>query len=62
MDDVVDDQPEVTGLDDKVWDLDAIRNSRIYNVIDSSNNRNANAWFHDSVGANSRVRHPEVEP
>ena len=37
-------QPEVTGQTAKVFDFDAIRNSRIYNVIDSSNNRNANAW------------------
>ena len=37
-------QPEVTGLEDKVWDLGTIRSSRIYNVIDTSNNRNANAW------------------
>src|SRR4029453_7895034 len=37
-------QPSVTGLDDKVWDYQAIRNSRVYNVVDSSNNRNANAW------------------
>ena len=31
-------QPSVTGLDDKVWDLDAIRNSRVYNVSIQSNN------------------------
>jgi len=37
-------QPEVTGLADKVFDLQAIRNSRVYNVVDSSNNRQANAW------------------
>ncbi len=37
-------QPSVVGHDDKVWDEDAIRNSRVYNVVDSSNNRQANAW------------------
>jgi hypothetical protein len=37
-------QPEVTGISEKVWDLDAIRASRVYNVVDVSNNRNANAW------------------
>lgn len=37
-------QPEVTGIKDKVWDLEAIRNSRVYNVVDQSNNRQANAW------------------
>ncbi len=37
-------QPSVTGLADKVWDLEAIRNSRVYNVVDQSNNRQANAW------------------
>jgi Carboxypeptidase regulatory-like domain len=37
-------QPEVTGLSDKVWDLNAIRSSTTYNVVDVSNNRNANAW------------------
>jgi hypothetical protein len=37
-------QPEVTGLEDKVWDLAAIRASKTYNVVDVSNNRNANAW------------------
>jgi hypothetical protein len=37
-------QPEVTGLEDKVWDLGAIRASKRYNVVDVSNNRNANAW------------------
>ena len=29
-------QPSVTGLDDKVWDYQAIRNSQVYNVIDTS--------------------------
>ena len=37
-------QPSVTGLADKVWDPDAIRNSRVYTVLDQSNNRIANAW------------------
>ena len=37
-------QPSVVGHDRKVWDEDAIRNSRVYNVVDSSNNRQANAW------------------
>lgn len=37
-------QPSVVGHDDKVWDQDAIRNSRVYNVLDQSNNRQANAW------------------
>jgi hypothetical protein len=37
-------QPSVTGLQDKVWDLEAIRNSRVYTVLDQTNNRSANAW------------------
>lgn len=37
-------QPSVTGSEDKVWDTDAIRNARVYNVVDSSNGRQANAW------------------
>jgi len=37
-------QPSVTGQDSKVWDIDAIRNSKVYNVLDQSNNRQANAW------------------
>ena len=37
-------QPSVTGTDKKVWDVDAIRNSRVYNVVDASNGRQANAW------------------
>ena len=37
-------QPSVTGSEDKVWDEAAIRNSRVYNVVDSSNGRQANAW------------------
>lgn len=37
-------QAEVVGHDRKVFDQEAIRNARIYNVVDSSNNRQANAW------------------
>lgn len=37
-------QPSVVGHDRKVWDEEAIRNSRVYNVVDASNNINANAW------------------
>jgi hypothetical protein len=37
-------QPGVTGTEDKVWDEGAIRSSRVYNVVDQSNNRQANAW------------------
>src|SRR5688572_26684002 len=37
-------QPSVVGHDRKVWDEEAIRNSRVYNVIDTSNNTHANAW------------------
>ncbi len=37
-------QPSVTGSDQKVWDENAIRNSQVYNVVDLSNNRQANAW------------------
>ena len=37
-------QSSVTGQTTKVWDEEAIRNSRIYNVVDTSNNTNANAW------------------
>ena len=37
-------QPSVTGIEDKVWDENAIRNSKVYNVVDQSNNRQANAW------------------
>jgi hypothetical protein len=37
-------QPSVVGHDRKVWDLEAIRASRVYNVQDVSNNRHANAW------------------
>jgi hypothetical protein len=34
----------VTGLEEKVWDYEAIRNSRVYNVIDAANGRHANAF------------------
>jgi hypothetical protein len=37
-------QSSVTGQTDKVWDDEAIINSRVYNVLDQSNNRQANAW------------------
>jgi hypothetical protein len=37
-------QPSVTGIDAKVWDEDAIRSSKVYNVVDQSNNKQANAW------------------
>jgi hypothetical protein len=37
-------QPSVTGITDKVWDLEAIRASTVYNVVDQSNGRQANAW------------------
>jgi hypothetical protein len=37
-------QPVVTGLEEKVWDLEAIRRSTVYNVIDASNNQQANAF------------------
>src|SRR5687768_3883702 len=37
-------QPSVVGHDRKVFDLDAIRASTVYNVLDQSNNRQANAW------------------
>jgi hypothetical protein len=37
-------QPSVTGIQNKVWDSNAIRNSRVYTVLDQSNNRSANAW------------------
>jgi carboxypeptidase family protein len=37
-------QPEVSGITDKVWDLNAIRTAKVYNVVDNSNNRNAFAW------------------
>ena len=37
-------QPSVTGLSDKVWDPAAISASRIYTVLDQSNNKIANAW------------------
>jgi hypothetical protein len=37
-------QPSVTGTDEKVWSDEAIINARVYNVLDQSNNRQANAW------------------
>ncbi len=37
-------QPTVTGVTDKVWSDEAIINARVYNVLDQSNNRQANAW------------------
>ena len=37
-------QPSVTGIEDKVWSDEAIINARVYNVLDQSNNRQANAW------------------
>ena len=37
-------QPSVTGTDKKVWDDQSIINSRVYNVVDTSNNTQANAW------------------
>jgi hypothetical protein len=37
-------QPSVTGSDEKVWDVDAIRKATVYNVVDASNGRQANAW------------------
>ena len=37
-------QPGVTGLTEKVWDAEAIRNATTYTVLDQSNNRIANAW------------------
>ncbi|HUQ89949.1 MAG TPA: carboxypeptidase-like regulatory domain-containing protein [Vicinamibacterales bacterium] len=37
-------QPSVTGTEDRTWNEDAIRNSKVYNVLDQSNNRQANAW------------------
>ena len=37
-------QPEVTELSEKVWDLERSATRRVYNVVDASNSRNANAW------------------
>ncbi|MGH9220378.1 MAG: carboxypeptidase regulatory-like domain-containing protein, partial [Vicinamibacterales bacterium] len=37
-------QPSVVGHDRKEFDLDAIRAATVYNVVDQSNNRQANAW------------------
>ena len=37
-------QESVTGSPDKVWSDEAIINARVYNVVDASNGRQANAW------------------
>ena len=37
-------QPEVTGQSDKTFNLDAIRKSTVYNILDSATNQNASAW------------------
>jgi hypothetical protein len=38
-------QPSVLGgFSDKIWDSDEIRASRVYSVLDQSNNRVSNAW------------------
>jgi len=37
-------QPEVTGQDAKVWDIDAIRQATAYNIVDSTTGKNASAW------------------
>ena len=37
-------QESVTGDSKKVWSDESIMNSRVYNVFDQSNGRNANAW------------------
>src|SRR5688572_1885340 len=37
-------QESVTGQSEKVWSDEAIINARVYNVLDQSNNRQANAW------------------
>ncbi len=37
-------QPTVTGDENKAWSDEAIINARVYNVLDQSNNRQANAW------------------
>ena len=37
-------QPEVTGQTAAVWDLNAIRNSKVYNVVDNTNSQNTFAW------------------
>jgi hypothetical protein len=37
-------QSSVTGQTEKVWSDEAIMNARVYNVLDQSNNRQANAW------------------
>jgi hypothetical protein len=37
-------QPSVTGISDKVFDIDAIRASKVYTVVDQSNNKTSEAW------------------
>ena len=37
-------QPEVTGQTNAIFDIDAIRKSTVYNILDSSTNQNASAW------------------
>jgi len=37
-------QPSVTGSDEQRYNQETIRNARVYNVVDQSNNRQANAW------------------
>ena len=37
-------QPSVTGSEEKVFDIVSIQNARVYNVVDQSNNTQANAW------------------
>ncbi len=37
-------QPEVTGISDKVWNIDAIRKARAYNIFDNATGKNAGAW------------------
>jgi hypothetical protein len=37
-------QPSVTGITDKVWDLNAIRDAKQYTIVDQSNNQTTNAW------------------
>jgi hypothetical protein len=37
-------QPEVTGQTDKVFDIDAIRRAKIYNMLDQATGVNSSAW------------------
>jgi hypothetical protein len=37
-------QPSVTGQTDKTWDLQAINNARVYNIVDQTNGRQSEAW------------------